>query len=106
VLWHIPDTLENRERFNITPLSHSLPSDEGIVQIEKFKQWMRSKRYSASTITTYSEALKSFLVFYRDKPVAEITNEDVIIYNNDHILKNKLSASYQNQIVNAIKLFF
>jgi integrase/recombinase XerD len=67
---------------------------------------MRSKRYSASTITTYSEALKSFQVFYRDKPVAEITNEDVIIYNNDHILKNNLSASYQNQIVNAIKLFF
>jgi integrase/recombinase XerD len=106
VLWHIPDTIENRERFNITPLSHSLPSDEAIVQIEKFKQWMRSKRYSASTITTYSDALKSFLVFYREKPVAEITNEDVIIYNNDHILKNNLSASYQNQIVNAIKLFF
>jgi integrase/recombinase XerD len=104
VLWHIPDTIENRERFNITPLSHSLPSAEGIVQIEKFKQWMRSKRYSASTITTYSEALKS-QVFYRDKPVAEITNEDVIIYNNDHILKNNLS-SYQNQIVNAINYSF
>jgi integrase/recombinase XerD len=106
VLWHIPDTIENRERFNIAPLAHSFPSAEGVVQIEKFKQWMRSKRYSASTITTYSDALKSFLVFYREKPVAEITNEDVIIYNNDHILKNNLSASYQNQIVNAIKLFF
>jgi len=63
---------------------------------------MRSKRYSASTITTYSDALKSFLVFYREKPVAEITNEDVIIYNNDHILKNNLSASYQNQIVHPV----
>ncbi|MGO4818089.1 site-specific integrase [Flavobacterium sp. W22_SRS_FP1] len=72
------------------------------MQIEKFKQWMRSKRYSASTITTYSDALKSFLVFYREKPVAEITNEDVIIYNNDHILKNNLSASYQNQIVHPV----
>ncbi len=106
VLWHIPDRLENRERFNIAPLAHSFPSAEGVVQIEKFKQWMRSKRYSVSTITTYSDALKSFLVFYKEKPVAEITNEDVIIYNNDHILKNNLSASYQNQIVNAIKLFF
>lgn len=102
VLWHIPDTLENRERFSIAPLAHSFPSAEGVVQIEKFKQWMRSKRYSASTITTYSDALKSFLVFYREKPVAEITNEDVIIYNNDHILKNNLSASYQNQIVHPV----
>ncbi|MFV8368026.1 tyrosine-type recombinase/integrase [Flavobacterium sp. LB2R40] len=50
--------------------------------------------------------MKSFLVFYRKKPIAEITNEDVIVYNNEHILKNNLSASYQNQIVNAVKLFF
>ena len=106
VVWHIPDTEENRIRFKIEPLSHSIPSTEGIEQIEKFKQWLLSKRYSPSTIKTYSEALKSFLIYYREKPVAEITNEDVIIYNNDYILKNNLSASYQNQIVNAIKLFF
>jgi integrase/recombinase XerD len=74
--------------------------------ITKFIQWLSSKRYSPSTIKTYSEALKSFLIFYREKQIAEITNEDVIIYNNEFILKNNLSASYQNQIVNALKLFF
>jgi integrase/recombinase XerD len=105
-VWHVPDSEENRVRFKLKPLSHSIPSEEGILQIEKFKQWLLSKRYSPSTIKTYSEALKSFLIFYREKPVAEITNEDVIIYNNEYILKNNLSASYQNQIVNAIKLFF
>lgn len=104
--WHLPDTEENRERFKIEPLKNSHPSAEGIVQIEKFKQWLRSKRYSESTITTYSEALKSFLIFYRKKSVVEINNEDVIIYNNEYILKNNLSASYQNQTVNAIKLYF
>ena len=105
-VWHIPDTIENRARFKLEPLANSLPSAEGIVQIEKFKQWLRSKRYSESTINTYREALKSFLVFYREKPVSAINNEDVIIFNNDFILKRKLSASYQNQTVNAIKLFF
>lgn len=105
-VWHLPDTVENRERFHLVPLSHSLPSEEGVEQIQKFIQWLSSKRYSPSTIKTYSEALKSFLVFYREKAVAEITNEDVVTYNNDHILKNNLSESYQNQIVNAIKLFF
>ena len=104
--WHVPDTAENRERFHLVPLNHSLPSGEGIEQIEKFKQWLRSKRYSENTVTTYSEALRWFLIFYREKAVAEITNQDVIIYNNEYILKNNLSASYQNQIVNAIKLFF
>jgi integrase/recombinase XerD len=105
-VWHLPDTEVNRIRFKIPTLSHTIPSEEGIVQIEKFKQWMRSKRYSESTITTYSEALKSFLFFYREKPISEITNEDVILYNNEFILEKKISSSYQNQIVNGIKLFF
>jgi len=105
-VWHIPDTEENRLRFKLPLHSISTPSQEGILQIEKFKQWLLSKRYSPSTIKTYSEALKSFFIFYREKPIAEISNEDVIIYNNEYLLKNNLSASYQNQIVNAIKLFF
>ncbi|WP_348800614.1 site-specific tyrosine recombinase/integron integrase [Flavobacterium adhaerens] len=105
-MWHIPDTEENRIRFKIKPLSHTIPSQEGIENIEKFKQWLRVRRYSENTITTYSEAIKSFLVFYREKPLSEITNQDVIIYNNDYIIQNNLSASYQNQVINAIKLFF
>ena len=104
--WHLPDTEDNRIRFNIRPAAHSLPSLEGIEQIQKFTQWLVSKRYSPSTIKTYTEALKSFLVFYREKSISEITNEDVIIYNNEFITLNNLSASYQNQIVNAIKLYF
>lgn len=104
--WHIPDTEENRIRFNIAPLSNSQPSAEGMEHSEKFKQWLSSKRYSPNTIKTYGDALKSFLVFYREKAISAINNNDVIVYNNEYILKNNLSASYQNQIINAIKLFF
>lgn len=75
-------------------------------KIEQFKNWMCSRRYSDSTILTYTDALKLFLKFYANKPILEITNEDVITFNNEYILKNKLSSSYQNQVVNAIKLFF
>ncbi|MBM6498063.1 site-specific tyrosine recombinase/integron integrase [Flavobacterium macrobrachii] len=101
--WHVPNTVENQIRFKITV---SLPSVEGIEAIEKFKQYLRSKRYSESTITTYSEALKSFFTFFNSKSINLITNEDIICYNNDYVLKNKLSASYQNQVVNAVKLYF
>lgn len=104
--WHLPDTLDNRILFQIVKPPIKLPSTEGIAQIEKFKHWLLSRRYSNSTITTYTEALKTFLTFYNDKAVAEINNDDVIRYNNEYILNNNLSASYQNQIVNAIKLFF
>ena len=105
-VWHLPDTLENRMKFQIIETPIKRPSAEGTVQIEKFRYWLLSKRYSENTIKTYTEALKSFLIFYNEKPVAEITNDDVIRYNNEYILNNNLSASYQNQIVNAIKLFF
>ena len=106
MVWHLPDTFENREHFNIIQYENTIPSPEGIQQLHKFKQWLSSKRYSPSTVKTYTEALRSFLFFYREKPIAEITNEDVIIYNNEYIVKNNLSASYQNQIVNALKLYF
>ncbi|MDO9273936.1 MAG: site-specific integrase [Lutibacter sp.] len=105
-VWHIPDTDENRLRFNMEPLSRTQPSPEGIEHLEKFNQWLSSKRYSPNTIKTYGDALKSFLVFYREKAISEINNNDVIVYNNEFILKNNLSASYQNQIVNALKLYF
>ncbi len=104
-MWQLPDTEENRKRFKIAPCSHYLPSEEGIAQLEKYKMWLRSKRYSESTLKTYSEALKSFLIFCNTKGIKNITNEDLILNNNEHILKNNLSSSYQKQIVNAIKLF-
>lgn len=104
--WHLPDTEQYRKQFGLVLHVDTIPSEEGIAAIEKFKQYLRSKRYSESTIKTYSEALKSFLVFYREKSIATITNEDVIVYNNEYILKNNLSASFQNQIVNSIKLYF
>ena len=103
-VWHIPDTEENRLRFKIPLHSATIPSEEAILQIEKFKQYLRSKRYSESTITTYSEALKSFLVFYREKPIADITNQDVIVYNNEYILKKNISSSYQNQTIDRLIL--
>jgi integrase/recombinase XerD len=103
-VWHLPDTLENRERFKIETEDNKLSDKKE--DIDKFIFWLRSKRYSESTIKTYVNALRSFLLFNKQKSISEINNEDVIIYNNLFLLKNGLSSSYQNQVVNAIKLFF
>jgi integrase/recombinase XerD len=71
-----------------------------------FKRWMRSRRYSESTVKTYGESIVIFLKFFWDKPISEITEQDVVYFNNEYIIKNQLSASFQNQVVNSIKLFF
>ena len=104
--WHVPDTEENRARFKIASLEDTVLSGEGEEQLKQFISYLRSKRYSANTVKTYAEALKSFLLFYRKKEISEITNEDVIAYNNGYLLHNNFSASYQNQIVSAVKLYF
>lgn len=104
--WHLPDTEDNRKQLGLRTLTETSPNKDGFRGLENFKRWMRSKRYSESTITVYLEAAKSFLVFFNQKLTSDITNEDVILYNNEYILKNRLSASYQNQVVSAIKLFF
>lgn len=72
--------------------------------IGNFIKYLNSKRYSQNTIDVYSESLVIFFR-YQVKPINEINNEDLIEFNNNYILKNKYSASYQNQMVNAIKLF-
>ncbi len=103
-VWHLPDTEENREKFKTE--NPADPISNKSKEIGEFKLWLRSKRYSESTIGTYINALKVFLIFHKEKSISEISNEDVILFNNNYLLKNGLSASYQNQVVNAIKLFF
>jgi integrase/recombinase XerD len=75
-------------------------------QFVKYSQYLQSKRYSQNTIKTYTDALKTFLRFYTNKVSSQITNDDIILFNNDYILKNRFSSSFQNQVVNALKLFF
>lgn len=104
--WYVADTEDNRLLFNL-PTDHvQHPSEEGYLHLQKFKNYLLSKRYSENTIRTYIDALRSFLAFHNQKPIISITNDDVIRYNTDYVLKNNLSSSYQNQIVNAIKLYF
>ncbi len=105
-VWYVLDSDYHRKLFKLQPLSYSLPSAEGIMHLQKFTYWLKSKRYSESTIKTYTEALKIFFIFHNTKVISDITNEDVVNYNNEYILKKNLSHSYQNQLVNAIKLYF
>ncbi len=81
-------------------------SEEVKTKLIYYHYWLKSKRYSDQTIKVYLQALEAFLKFYVNKPLQLINNHDIIIYNNEIILKKGLSASYQNQTVNAIKLFF
>lgn len=75
-------------------------------EIEKFVAWMKQKRYSDRTVKSYTMSIKTFLKFYAGKPIEEITNKDLIEFNSQFIIGNGLSASFQNQILSGVKLFY
>lgn len=81
-------------------------NDEANLKIKRFEQFLTSKRFAESTIKTYIGTLRVFLNFFKDIPISELNNQDIIRFNNDYILAKRLSNSYQNQTVNAIKKFF
>ena len=71
-----------------------------------FKNYLKSQRYSPNTIKTYTEALGVFFQFHSNKAPEKLEIEDIIHFNTGYILRKNLSASYQNQVINAIKLFY
>lgn len=75
-------------------------------EVETFKLWMEHKRYSSSTVSTYINAISTFLRFIMPKKTEEINNDDMILFVNQYMIPKKLSFSYQNQAVNAARLFF
>lgn len=104
--WHVPDTERNRAILRLAPRIDKTPDKSIVQQVARFKLWLQSRRYSEHTVKTYSDALICFLDFFNHKTVDEIDIDDLIRFNNEYILEKKLSASYQNQIVNSVKLYF
>jgi len=96
-----PKQIPDKKEIILEPLTNDKQ-----VQVNNFERYLKSKRYSDNTIKTYLDALKIFLRYFHTKTIDAIVNDDIITFNNDYILANKFSSSYQNQFVNAIKLFF
>ena len=71
-----------------------------------FKNYLISQRYSPNTIKTYTDTLGVFFQFHSNKEPEQLGITEIIHFNTGYILRKNLSASYQNQVINAIKLFY
>jgi integrase/recombinase XerD len=72
---------------------------------ENLETWMRSQRYSPQTIKTYMDSLHVLARWLKPVRLQQIKADDLIRFNNEYILAKGYSATYQNQIVNALKLY-
>lgn len=82
------------------------PNIDVLEKIRSFKEWMFQRRYSENTIKTYESMLFMFFGFHHTKGSQEITTTDIEDFNTKYILENGFSFTYQNQAINALKLFY
>ena len=129
--WHVPYSRENVGRLTeffkgkvildciaLTNLSEkpkgqeiasdNLPMlrEEDKKKIDEFRKWMETRRYSESTIKTYTGMLGLFFRFVSPKDSREIDAGDMVRFVSEYVIPRKLSYTFQNQAVNAAKLFF
>lgn len=75
-------------------------------KLGEFKHWLEQKRYGESTVKTYIHQLELFFGYYSEKQPEDIQNPDITAFNSNFIIKNNLSATFQNQTISALKLYY
>jgi integrase/recombinase XerD len=72
----------------------------------KWSDHLKGLQYAPKTIEVYSQALRQFFIWLGDKNHKEVRKEDVSHYMQYLVIEKKISRSYQNQAINAIKSFY
>lgn len=75
-------------------------------RIEKVIETLRMGARSEKTIENYAHAIHRFLLFFKDKDVSKLNEEDIIEYVKTTYLKKNCSAQTYNMNLSAIKFFY
>lgn len=88
------------------PLISNEESDTLIQVPKSYTDLLIRRRYSKSTIKTYSSFFKDFIKFLNKKPLQKVTESDIRKYQDYLVREKKIAISSQNQAINAIKFYF
>ena len=73
--------------------------------LNAFYLFLKGKRYSKSTIQTYTFFIADFINFHTKTPIEELTNRDVELFIETVFIERKYSVSSQRQFISALKIF-
>lgn len=73
--------------------------------LNSYYKYLKGKRYSKSTIGTYTFFVADFIEFHGQKPIKALTNRDVELFIEAVFIKRNYSISTQRQFISALKLF-
>ena len=87
-----------------TPFKRDL-TDEQKKLLNQFYLFLKGKRYSQSTIQTYTFFIADFINFHTKTPLAELTNRAVELFIETVFMERNYSVSSQRQFISALKIF-
>ena len=73
---------------------------------EKMILKLRELRYSEKTLKTYKSLFEEFINHYPTEDIDKIDEQKIIAFCQYLVIDRKVSASYQNQAINAIKFYY
>jgi site-specific recombinase XerD len=73
--------------------------------LNNFYLFLKGKRYSQSTIQTYTFFVADFVNFHTKTPLEELTNRDVELFIEKVFMERNYSVSSQRQFISALKIF-
>ena len=73
---------------------------------DEYLNKLRELRYSELTIKTYAGAFEEFINYYHSMDIERIDERKIIAYLRYLVMERVVSASYQNQAINAIKFYY
>ena len=72
---------------------------------EHFLQFLRGKRFSKSTVSTYGAVIRDFLQFTREKAIVDLNENDVRLYIEWTVAAFNYAVSTHRQMVSGLKHF-
>ena len=92
------DPSDERQKINTRSFTKACPVD--------FIQKLQERRYSPQTIKTYTALFTEFINYFPDRMTDDLTEKDIKDFSRYLVMTRKVSSSYQNQAINAIKFYF
>jgi site-specific recombinase XerD len=92
------DPADERQRIKTESFTKAYPVE--------FIQKLQERRYSPQTIKTYTALFTEFINYFPDQMADDLTEKDIMDFSRYLVITRKVSSSYQNQSINAIKFYF
>lgn len=118
--WYVKDSEENLTLIlntfkKITTVDHSRLSKRDVFRrnltdtqkelLNNFYLYLKGKRYSKSTIQTYTFFIADFVNFHTKTTLKELTNRNVELFIEKVFIERNYSISSQRQFISALKIF-